>query len=77
MRLVLESDADRYRKNLPTSNEVTVLIPDEYTDTSCCNLVLIVREVGHERLQIYIVNIIYIVYILLYYVLLFLYGNLG
>jgi hypothetical protein len=77
MHLILESGADRCYKNLPTSNEVTVLIPDEYTDTSRRNLVLIVRKAGYEYLQIYTVNIIYIVYISLYYVLLFPYGDPG
>jgi hypothetical protein len=75
MHLILESDTDRYYKNLPTSNEVTVLIPDEYTDTSYCNLVLTVCKAGCKYSQIYTVNIIYIVYIPLYYILLFPYSN--
>ena len=77
MRLILESGTDRRRENLPTSNEVTVLIPDEYTDTSYCNLVLTVCKAGYKYLQIYMVNIIYIVYIPLYYILLFPYSNPG
>jgi hypothetical protein len=77
MRLILESGADRYYKNLPISNEVTALIPDEYTDTSRCNLVLTVRKAGCKYPQIYTVNITYIVYMPLYYILLFLYGDPG
>jgi len=49
MRLILESGADHFRKNLPTSNEVTVLIPDEYTDASRRDLVLTVRKAGYKR----------------------------
>jgi hypothetical protein len=77
MRLILESGANHYCKNLPTSNEVTALIPDEYTDTSRRNLVLMVRKAGRKRPQMYTVNVIYIVYIPLYYILLFLYGDPG
>jgi hypothetical protein len=77
IRLILESGTDCYYKNLSTSNEVTVLIPDEYTDASHCNLVLTVRKAGYKYLQIYTVNIIYIVYIPLYYILLFLYSDPG
>jgi hypothetical protein len=77
MCLILESGADRYYKNLPTSNEITILIPDEYTDTSRCDLVLTVCKAGRKHPQIYTVNITYTVYIPLYYVLLFLYGDPG
>ena len=49
MRLIIESGADRHRENLLTSNEVTAIIPDEYTDASRRDLVLTVREAGRER----------------------------
>jgi hypothetical protein len=75
--LILESDTDRRYKNLPTSNEVTALIPDKYTDASRCNLVLTVRKAGYEYPQMHTVNVIYTVYIPLYYVLLFPYGDPG
>jgi hypothetical protein len=77
IRLVLELGADRRYKNLPTSNEVTVLIPDEYTDTSRRNLVLTVREAGREYPQIYTVNITHTAYIPLHYILLFPYSDPG
>jgi hypothetical protein len=50
MYLILESGIDYYYKNLPISNKVTVLIPDEYIDTSCYNLVLIVYKAGYKYL---------------------------
>jgi hypothetical protein len=77
MYLILESGTDRCYENLPTSNEVTALIPNEYTDTSRCNLVLTVRKAGCKRPQIHTVNVIYTVYIPLHYVLLFPYGDPG
>ncbi len=77
MRLVIESSTDCYYENLLTSNEVIVIILDEYIDASCCDLVLMVREAGRERLQIYIINVTYTIYMPLYYVLLFPHGDPG
>jgi hypothetical protein len=77
MRLIIELGANRYHENLLTSNEVMALILDEYMDASRYDLVLIVYEVGHERLQIYTVNVIYVVYMLLHYILLFPHSDLG
>ena len=28
--LIIEQRADKYRENPPTSNEITIIIPDEY-----------------------------------------------
>jgi hypothetical protein len=77
MRLIIESGADRRRENLPISNEVTAIIPDEYTDASRRDLVLTVREAGRERPQIRIVNVIHAAYMPLHYVLLFPYSDPG
>jgi hypothetical protein len=77
MHLILESGADHYYKNLSTSNEVTALIPDEYTDASRRNLVFTVRKAGRKCPQMHTVNVIYIVYMPLYYVLLFPYSDPG
>jgi hypothetical protein len=77
MHLIIESGVDRYRENLLTSNEVIALILDKYIDASRYDLVLIIHEVGHERLQIYTVNVTYVAYMPLHYVLLFLYSDPG
>ena len=77
MRLVIKLGADRCYKNLLTSNKVTAIILDKYTDVSRRDLVLTVYKAGRDRLQIYIVNVTYMVYMPFYYVLLFLYGDLG
>ena len=43
MRLVLEESADRRRENLPTSDKVAVIIPDENGDPSFRDIVLAER----------------------------------
>ena len=40
MRLILEANANRRRKNLLTSNEVAVIILDEYSNTTFHDIVL-------------------------------------
>jgi hypothetical protein len=50
MRLILESGANRYYKNLLTSNKVIAFIPDKYINASRRDLMLIVREASRERL---------------------------
>jgi hypothetical protein len=77
MRLIIESGANYRRKNLLTSNKVIALILDKYINVSCCDLVFIVYKRGRERLQIRIINVIYVAYMPLYYILLFLYSNLS
>jgi len=77
MRLIIELGADRRRENLLMSNEVTAIIPDEYTDASRRDLVLTVCKAGRDRSQIYIVNVTHAAYMPLHYVLLFLYGDPG
>ena len=49
MQLIVESGADRRRENLPTSDKVTALIPDEFTNTSRRDLILAVREASQDR----------------------------
>jgi hypothetical protein len=77
MRLILESGANCRRENLLTSNKVIAFILNEYINASRRDLVLIVREASRERPQMRIINVIYIAYMPLYYVLLFLYGDPG
>jgi hypothetical protein len=77
MRLVVESGADRRRENLPTSDEVTGIIPDEFTGASRRDLILAVREGGQDQPRIRIVNVTHPAYMPLHYVLLFPHGDLG
>jgi hypothetical protein len=75
MRLIIELSADYRRENLLTSNKVIAIILDEYINASRRDLVLTVREAGRERPQIRIVNVTYITYMPLHYILLFLYSD--
>jgi hypothetical protein len=77
MRLILKSGANCRYKNLLTSNKVIALILDKYINASRYDLMLIVYKASYKRPQMRIVNVIHIAYIPLYYVLLFLYSNLG
>jgi hypothetical protein len=77
MRLILESGANCRRENLLTSNKGIAFILNEYINASRRDLVLTVREASRERPQMRIINVIYIAYMPLYYVLLFLYGDPG
>ena len=77
MQLVVEAGADRRRENLPISNEVTAIIPDEFTGASRRDLVLAVREAGQDRPRIRTVNVTHAAYMPLHYVLLFPYGDPG
>ena len=77
MRLIIKSSANRFYKNLLTSDKVIALIPNEYINASCYNLVLIIYKASYKHLQIYIINVIYAIYMPLHYVLLFLYSDPG
>jgi hypothetical protein len=77
MRLIIKSGANCRYKNLLTSNKVIALILNEYINASRYDLVFIVYKGGYKRLQIYIINVIHVIYMLLYYILLFLYSNLS
>ena len=76
MALVEESGADHRCENLPTANEVLVLILDEYLDLSFQDIVLAVHDpVENKRLRI--VPISHLGYIPFHYVLLFPCSNNG
>ena len=75
MRLILEVGADRRRKNLPTSDEVAVIIPDEYNDAGFCDIVLAECAMPNEPLRYCRISSAHAAYIPLYYVLLFLRGD--
>ena len=77
MQLVVEAGADRRRENLPTSDEVTAIIPDEYTAASRRDLLLAVREGGQDRPRIRTVDVTHAAYMPLHYVLLFPRGDYG
>ena len=77
MRLVMESRADRCRENLPTGNELAVIIPDEFGEQSRRDIVLAVREPGRNRQQLERIDVTHAAYMPLHYVLLFPCGDKG
>lgn len=52
MRLVIESRADRRRENLLTGNELTVVIPNEFSKQSRRDIILAVRDSSRNRPQL-------------------------
>jgi len=71
MRLVLEEGADRGGENLPTSDEVAVIIPDEYSDPSYRDIILAERGGPADQPRCHRINATYTAYMPLYYEVLF------
>jgi hypothetical protein len=77
MRLIMEKGADRRRENLPTANEVAVLIPNEIETTGPRDLVLAVRQPGNNNQMLSTVHVLHAAYAPLHYVLFFPKGDVG
>jgi hypothetical protein len=73
MELMVESDADRRRYNLPVSNEVAIIIQDEYGQPCKRDIILAKRN----GTQISRICSTHAAYMPLHYVLLFPYGDHG
>jgi hypothetical protein len=74
MRLVILSGADRRRENLPTSNEVAAIIPDEYEAGLGRDIILADRDGGS---RLHRIPVTHAAYMPLHYVLLFPCGEPG
>ena len=71
LKLVVEKGADRRRENLPTSMEIAVIIPDEYSEAGICDIILADRQApGFST-----ISCNNAAYMPLHYVLLFPYGE--
>ena len=77
MRLIVESGANRRRENLPTSNEMAAIIPDELDGAGPQDLVLVYRNTLDGRRELSKVHVTHPSYMPLHYVLLFVYGEYG
>ena len=78
LSLILESGADMRRENLPTANEVAMILPEEYGRGGFRDIVLAERingEIPNNGFSI--INSNHASYLLLDYVLLFPYGEPG
>ncbi|KAH8144449.1 uncharacterized protein LAJ45_11579 [Morchella importuna] len=76
LRLVMEHGADKRRENLPTSNEVAAIIPDEYGDSGFRDIVLAHKNPDVNR-QFSVIDPNHAAYMPLHYVLLFPNGENG
>ena len=77
MWLILEASVNWRRKNLLISNKIAVIILDEYSDTSFCNIIFTKYYTPNKQLWYYCINPMYAAYIPLHYVLLFPRGDTG
>jgi hypothetical protein len=77
MHLIVETSADRCCKNLLTANKVAVIILNEYTEASCRDILLAVCNPVYRQSHLKKALVTNAAYMLLYYVLLFLRGDLG
>ncbi len=77
MRLVMKAGSDQRRTNLPTSDEVAVIIPDEYGERSFRDLLLAKRMAGEEQPVFTRIKSHHPAYMPLHYVLLFPLGTYG
>ena len=78
LSLILESGADMRRENLPTANEVAMILPEEYGRGGFRDIVLAERingEIPNNGFSI--INSNHASYLPLHYVLLFPYGEPG
>ena len=78
LRLVVERGADLRRENLPTADEVSMILPEEYGSAGFRDIVLASRMNGEDRDNPFtLINPNHASYFPLHYVLLFPYGDPG
>ena len=71
MRLIMEAGADRRRSNLPISDEIAEIIPDEYGEPCKRDIVLTECVAGVTRTFLKRIDQNHAAYMPLHYVLLF------
>ncbi len=77
MRLILEKGTDRRRENLPTADEVTIIIPDKSRDTGPRDIILYRRTSQGLHPVFMRIPPTHASYMLLAYPLLFPHGDYG
>ena len=77
MKLLLELGADRRRSNLPTTDEVAMIFPDEYQQGGFRDIVLAYRSSENNDNQYHTISSNLVAYMPLHYVLFFPCGDLG
>lgn len=71
MKLLLELGADRHHSNLPTIDEVAIVIPDEYNQGELRDIVLAYRNPENDTYQYHNISSNLAAYIPLHYILFF------
>ena len=78
LRLVVERGADMCRENLPTADEVSMILPEEYGSKGFRDIVLARRSNGADDSNLFtLINPSHAAYLPLQYVLLFPFGEKG
>ena len=77
MKLLLEIGADRRRSNLPTVDEIAIIISDEYNQGRFRDIVLAYRNPKIDTNQYHTISSNSAAYIPLHYVLFISCGDLG
>jgi hypothetical protein len=77
LKLILEMGKDARRHNLPTSEEVAMIIPEEYEKSTSRDNVLAFRSAGENGNHYSLINSSHASYMPLHYVLLFPFGEPG
>ena len=77
IKLLLEMEADRRRNNLPTVDEVAIIIPDKYNQGGFRDIVLTYRNPEIDTNQYHTISFNSVAYMPLHYVLFFPCGDLG
>ena len=80
LNLIIKKGADRRRENLPTVNKITLLISKKNNQTPGRDLVLILktnRPATDQNPYLQNIYFIYSLYIPLYYIFIFPWGNSG
>jgi len=77
MQLILEAGANWCYKNLLISNKVAIIILDEYGNASFYNIVLVECYTPNKQPRYCCINLTHAIYMPLYYILLFPYGDTG
>jgi hypothetical protein len=78
LRIELAAGAHRGTENLPTSNEITGIIPYEYSEVTIPDIRVYLRDNGHDgELNYTNISQTHALYVLLHYILLFSNGDLG
>ena len=77
MRLILKANTNWYHKNLLISNKVAIIILDKYNNASFRDIVFLKYTTPNKPLRYCRINLVYTIYMPLYYILLFPRGNTG